>query len=138
MERATRFELATLCLGSRHSTTELRPQILEQKLERAMRIELTWPAWKAGALPLSYARSRLSLWIAEARMSRMHPKEQPQFSFYRFAKTPSRVLSNAAPRKLPTFAKIFPVFPSTKRQKGMPSTAYCPPIVVLQYLPSYI
>ena len=30
--------------------------MFEEKLERAMRIELTWPAWKAGALPLSYAR----------------------------------------------------------------------------------
>ena len=25
-------------------------------MERAMGIEPTWPAWKAGALPLSYAR----------------------------------------------------------------------------------
>ena len=28
----------------------------EGKMERVMRIELTWPAWKAGALPLSYTR----------------------------------------------------------------------------------
>ena len=30
--------------------------MLEWKLERAMRIELTLPAWKAGVLPLNYAR----------------------------------------------------------------------------------
>ena len=28
MERAKRFELSTTCLGSRSSTTELRPRIL--------------------------------------------------------------------------------------------------------------
>ena len=28
-----------------------------QKLERVMGIEPTWPAWKAGALPLSYTRN---------------------------------------------------------------------------------
>ena len=27
LERETRFELATFCLGSRHSTTELLPQV---------------------------------------------------------------------------------------------------------------
>lgn len=27
-------------------------------MERVMRIELTLPAWKAGALPLSYTRSK--------------------------------------------------------------------------------
>jgi hypothetical protein len=39
-------------------------------MERAMRIELTWPAWKAGALPLSYARIQIPLWSSQARMSR--------------------------------------------------------------------
>lgn len=29
-----------------------------EDLERVMGIEPTWPAWKAGALPLSYTRSR--------------------------------------------------------------------------------
>src|SRR5688500_6096904 len=29
------------------------------KLERVMGIEPTWPAWKAGTLPLSYTRSRV-------------------------------------------------------------------------------
>ena len=28
------------------------------EVERVVRIELTWPAWKAGALPLSYTRVR--------------------------------------------------------------------------------
>jgi hypothetical protein len=28
-------------------------------VERVMGIEPTWPAWKAGALPLSYTRSSL-------------------------------------------------------------------------------
>ena len=31
----------------------------EVKMERVMGIEPTWPAWKAGALPLSYTRSSL-------------------------------------------------------------------------------
>ena len=46
-------------MGSKHSTTELRPQDngnVAQMLERAAGIEPAWPAWKAGTLPLSYAR----------------------------------------------------------------------------------
>ena len=34
------------------------PGSLWKGLERVMGIEPTWPAWKAGALPLSYTRSR--------------------------------------------------------------------------------
>ena len=40
---------------------EFRKKITEVELtpeaERAMGIEPTWPAWKAGTLPLSYARN---------------------------------------------------------------------------------
>lgn len=43
-----------------------------KNLERAMRIELTWPAWKAGALPLSYARSAILLYLGT--MDRGNPK----------------------------------------------------------------
>ena len=32
-----------------------------RRLERAMRIELTLPAWKAGVLPLNYARVSIVL-----------------------------------------------------------------------------
>src|SRR5580698_6710521 len=32
-----------------------------QKLERATGIEPAWPAWKAGTLPLSYARLRVEV-----------------------------------------------------------------------------
>ena len=32
-------------------------QLLGRRLERVMGIEPTWPAWKAGALPLSYTRA---------------------------------------------------------------------------------
>ena len=31
-------------------------KMFSQKMERVMGIEPTWPAWKAGALPLSYTR----------------------------------------------------------------------------------
>ena len=34
---------------------------LTRSRERAMGIEPTWPAWKAGTLPLSYARERASI-----------------------------------------------------------------------------
>ena len=33
---------------------------LRRQVERAMGIEPTWPAWKAGVLPLNYARSKTS------------------------------------------------------------------------------
>ena len=32
-------------------------EICRKELERVMGIEPTWPAWKAGTLPLSYTRS---------------------------------------------------------------------------------
>ena len=32
---------------------------IERHRERAMRIELTLPAWKAGVLPLNYARVKI-------------------------------------------------------------------------------
>jgi hypothetical protein len=34
------------------------PLTWDYTLERAKGIEPSWPAWKAGALPLSYARTR--------------------------------------------------------------------------------
>lgn len=36
--------------------SSVTPLKLNLKMERETRIELAWPAWKAGALPLSYSR----------------------------------------------------------------------------------
>ena len=56
-ERETGFEPATLALARRYSTTE--PLAHKSKLfnlKRVMGIEPTYPAWKAGVLPLNYTR----------------------------------------------------------------------------------
>jgi hypothetical protein len=37
------------------------PFTMEKRNERATGIEPAWPAWKAGTLPLSYARAFLEL-----------------------------------------------------------------------------
>ena len=50
IKHETRFELATLALARRCSTTEPLMQ------KRVMGIEPTYPAWKAGVLPLNYTR----------------------------------------------------------------------------------
>ena len=48
-----RFELMTSSLPRKCSTTELQQRI---DRERVKGIEPSQPAWKAGALPLSYTR----------------------------------------------------------------------------------
>jgi hypothetical protein len=56
---ATAREARREQLASRRSLTGevLRPLLLVAGVERATGIEPAWPAWKAGALPLSYARA---------------------------------------------------------------------------------
>ena len=46
---------------------------MERKAERATGIEPAWPAWKAGTLPLSYARAALS-WREAARKPSDFPR----------------------------------------------------------------
>ena len=42
MERAMRFELTTFCLGSKHSTTELRPLGLSMISRPVFRVNVGW------------------------------------------------------------------------------------------------
>src|SRR5690242_18694697 len=42
---------------SRNTFRKIRIHNRSMKVERVMGIEPTWPAWKAGALPLSYTRA---------------------------------------------------------------------------------
>ena len=62
-ERETRLELATLCLGSRCSTTELLPrECCNGYLGRGTLVSIlpndySKLAWEASTLPLSYTRN---------------------------------------------------------------------------------
>ncbi|GEM_PF-1651725 len=80
MELLMGFEPMTSSLPRRCSTTELQQHGRRRsgtRLERAMGIEPTQPAWKAGALPLSYARNtkpRLRVGSGTVQKSEAPPK----------------------------------------------------------------
>lgn len=54
-----RFEIADVKLKNRSRFVNLQSEIcdLQSPPQRVMGIEPTYPAWKAGALPLSYTRN---------------------------------------------------------------------------------
>ncbi len=60
LARLKGLEPLTLCLEGRCSIqlSYRRKYFSERKMERVMGIEPTWPAWKAGVLPLNYTRTQ--------------------------------------------------------------------------------
>jgi hypothetical protein len=76
-------------------------------MERAMRIELTLPAWKAGVLPLNYARkilSKIEFYDGQRRIRTPEARAQQIYSLSPLATWVSAhfILKNGADERLRT------------------------------------
>ena len=110
MELLTGLEPVTSSLPRRCSTTELQQRGSGKKrMERVMGIEPTWPAWKAGALPLSYTREQAWTWWGEED-SNLRRRSQRIYN-------PSRLATPESPRE------ALKLQAATRDEKEQPSRA---------------